>query len=192
MPNIIVRLATEADFESLTKLDLTYTVGDRYLALERSGSEQEPSFSLRWRESVARDVLYDTLTVDGLRDALEKHADAFFVATLGSAADAAIAGYLLIVKPRFTDAAEITDVAVDRPARRSGAGRALVDAAVAWARDRNLRALWVEPRGEAGGTISFYLKLGFRISGTNDRWYSNADDTEAGEQAIYMYLELSS
>ena len=188
--NTIVRLATEADFEALTRLDLMYTVGDRYLALERSGAEQEPTFSLRWREGVARDVLYDALTVDGLRKTLEEHTDAFFVATLGSATDAAIAGYLMIVMPRFTDAAEITDVAVDRPARRSGAGRALIEAAVAWARERNLRALWVEPQGKAGGPIDFYLKLGFRISGTNDRWYTNTDDTEAGEQTIYMYLEL--
>ncbi len=188
---VTVRDATTADFESLTKLDLMYTVGDRYLALERSGTEQEPTFSLRWREGVARDVLYDTLTVDGLHQTLEKHTDAFFVATLGSAGDAAIAGYLMIVKPRWTDAAEITDVAVDRPSRRGGAGRALIEAAVAWARERNLRALWVEPQGEAGGTIDFYLKLGFRIRGTNDRWYSNTDDTEAGEQAIYMYLELA-
>ncbi len=190
MPDIIVRLATEADFDSLTKLDLTYTVGDRYLELRRSGSEQEPTFSLRWRTGAAREAVYDTLTVDGLHQTLKKHTDAFFVATLGSAADAAIAGYLMIVKPRFTDAAEITDVAVDRPSRRSGAGRALIEAAVAWARERELRALWVEPQGEAGGTIDFYLKLGFRISGTNDRWYTNTDDTEAGEQTIYMYLEL--
>ena len=187
---VTVRDATTADFESLTKLDLMYTVGDRYLALERSGTEQEPTFSLRWREGVARDVLYDTLTVDGLHQTLEKDTDAFFVATLGSAASPAIAGYLMIVKPRFTDAAEITDVAVDRPARRSGAGRALIEAAVGWGRERNLRALWVEPQGEAGGPIDFYLKLGFRISGINDRWYTNTDDTEAAEHTIYMYLEL--
>ena len=186
MPDIIVRLATEADFESLTKLGLTYTVGDRYLELRRSGSEQEPTFSLRWRTGDARDVLYDTLTVDGLHQTLEKHTDAFFVAEF----DATIAGYLMIIMPRWTDAAEITDVAVDRAARRSGAGRALIEAAVAWGRERSQRALWVEPQGEAGGTIDFYLKLGFRISGTNDRWYTNTDDTEAGEQTVYMYLEL--
>ena len=35
--SIIVRDATEADFETLTKLDFSYTVGERYLKLERSG-----------------------------------------------------------------------------------------------------------------------------------------------------------
>ena len=186
MTDIIVRDATEADFEALTKLELTYTVGDRYLELKRSGSEQEPTFSLRWREGTARETLYDTLTVDGLRDALQKHTDAFFVAEVNGA----IAGYLMIVKPRFTDAAEITDVAVHKPARRAGVGRALIDAAIAWARERDLRGLWVEPQGKAGRTIDFYLKLGFRISGVNDRWNTNTDDTEPGQQTIYMYLEL--
>ncbi len=186
MPNATVRPATAADFEPLTKLDLTYTVGDRYLALERSDREPELTYSFRWREGAAREVVYDELTVDGLRDALEKHTDAFFVAELSGA----LAGYLMIIKPRFTDAAEITDLAIDRPARRCGVGRALVDTAVAWARELGLRALWVEPQGEAGGTIDFYIKLGFRISGFNDRWNAN-DDHLDGRQTIFMYLGLT-
>lgn len=186
MPKVTIRDATAADFEALTRLDLTYTVGGRYLALERSGTEPELTYSLRWRDGTGRETPYDTLTVDGLRDALEKHTDPFLVAAL----DGAIAGYLMIIKPRFTDAAEITDLAVGRPARRSGVGRALVDAAVAWARERDLRSLWVEPRGEAGGTIDFYLQLGFRISGLNDRWNTNTADTEPGQHTVYMYLEL--
>ena len=182
---VIVRDATEADFESLTKLDLTYTVGDRYLDLERSGSEPELTYRMRWRTGTARERVYDELKVDGLRATLKKHTDAFFVAEL----DGKITGYLMIVKPRFTNAAEITDVAVHRPARRSGVGRALVDAAIAWARDRDLRAVWVEPQGDGGDTIDFYLSLGFRVSGVNDRWNTNEDDTE-GQHTLYMYLEL--
>ncbi len=182
---VVVREATEADFESLTKLDLTYTVADRYLELKRSGLEPEFTYSMRWRTGAPREQLYDTLTVDGLRDALQKHTDAFFVAEV----DGAIAGFEMIVKPRFTNAAEITDLVVHRPARRSGAGRALVDAAAGWARERDQRALWVEPRGDFAGDIEFYLKLGFRVSGFNDRWNANDDDVE-GHQTVYMYLEL--
>ncbi len=191
MPAVTVHEATEADFEALTKLDLTYTVGVRYLALERSGSEPELTYALRWRTGAARERVYDTLTVDGLRAALEKHTDAFFVATLGSAElGGTVTGYLMIVKPSWTDAAEIADLAVDRPARRAGTGRALVDAAVAWARERGLRGLWVEPQGEAGSVIDFYLKVGFRVSGINDRWNTNTDDIEPGQHTVYMYLEL--
>ena len=182
---VVVRDAVDADFEALTKLDLTYAVGDRYLELKRSGSEPELTYRMRWRAGTARERVVDTLTVDGLRDALQKHTDAFFVAEV----DGVIAGYGMIVKPRFTNAAEITDLVVHRPARRSGAGRALVDAALAWARERDLRAVWVEQQGEAGDTIDFYLKLGFGVRGVNDCWYTNEDDIE-GRQTVYMYLEL--
>ena len=185
MAGVTVRDATEADFESLTKLDLTYTAGARYLELERSGDAPELSFGLRWRDGTPRERVYDTLTADGLRDALHKHTDAFFVAEL----DGAVAGYAMIVKPRFTDAAEITDLAVHRPARRSGAGRALIDACAAWARERGLRAVWVEPQGDAGEAIEFYLSLGFVVAGFNDHWNTNTD-AEGGRQTVYMYLEL--
>ena len=185
MADVTVRDATEADFEALTRLDLTYTVGDRYLDLERSGEEPELTYSMRWRTGTARERVYDTLTVDGLREALEHKTDAFLVAELAGE----VVGYEMIVKPRFTDAAEITDLAVDRPTRRHGVGRPLVDAAAVWAKERDLRAVWVEPQGDAADTIDFYLKLGFRISGFNDRWNTNADG-QNGRHTVYMYFEL--
>ena len=103
----LVREATETDFEALTKLDLSYTVGERYLDLERSGSEPELSFSMRWRTGAARERVYDTLTVDSLREA-RKRVDAFFVAEV----DCVIAGYEMIVKQQSHHAAaQITDLA---------------------------------------------------------------------------------
>ena len=47
----------------------------------------------------------------------------------------------------------------------------------------------MEPRAENSDAIEFYLALGFRVSGFNDRWHTNADDAP-GRQTIYMYLEL--
>jgi hypothetical protein len=37
--------------------------------------------------------------------------------------------------------------------------------------------------------ILFNVSLGFRLSGLNDRLYSNADD-EDGKPTAYMHLEL--
>jgi ribosomal protein S18 acetylase RimI-like enzyme len=67
-------------------------------------------------------------------------------------------------------------------------GRALVDAAAAWARERKYRALWVEPSTDNADAIEFYVRLGFRLSGFNDRMYSNSDDP--GETTLFMHLEL--
>jgi ribosomal protein S18 acetylase RimI-like enzyme len=55
--------------------------------------------------------------------------------------------------------------------------------------DRGLHAPWVEPRADNHAAISFYISLGFRLSGFNDRMYSNDDDDD-GKPTVYMHLEL--
>jgi len=181
---VAVRPATEADLPALTRLDLTYPT-DRCLALDRSGETPEHVFALRWRNRIpAPMAVYATYTVDRLHEALTA-ADFFLVAEV----DGEVAGLLMLIVPAWTDAAEITDLAVDIAFRRLGAGRALVDAAVEWARGCGFRALWVEPRTDIHAAISFYVSLGFRLSGFNDRLYSNGDDEE-GKPTAYMHLEL--
>ncbi len=186
MSDVIVRPATEADYEALTKLDFSYTVGERYLELERTGTEPTFTYSMRWRTGTPNERVYSAYTVDDLRR-LQKENDAFLVAGV----DGELVGYeMLLLQPSHHGAVQMNDLAVDKNARRIGAGRALVDAAVEWARERNLRALWASPNGDAKDTIDFYLKLGFRVSGINDRWNTNTADTEPGQHTIYMYLEL--
>jgi ribosomal protein S18 acetylase RimI-like enzyme len=182
--SVTVRPATEADLPALTRLDLTYPT-DRYLALERSGYPPGHTFALRWRNRVpAPMAVYATYTVAGLQEALLQ-TDLFLIA----AVNGEVAGLLMIVVPDWTDAAEITDLAVDIAFRRMSAGRALIEAAVDWATERGHRALWVEPRADNYEAISFYTLLGFRLSGFNDRMCSNRDH-EAGKPTIYMHLEL--
>jgi len=181
---VTVRTASETDLPALTRLGLTYPT-DHILALERSGEPPEHTFALRWRNRVpAPMAVYATYTIDQLREALSQ-ANVFLAAEV----DGDVAGLLMIIVPEWTDAAEITDLAVDIAFRRVGAGRELVDAAAAWARKRGLRALWVEPRADNHAAISFYVSLGFRLSGFNDRLYSNTDH-EYGKPTVYMHLEL--
>jgi ribosomal protein S18 acetylase RimI-like enzyme len=181
-----IRPATEADFPALTRLDLTYPT-DRYLSLERTGEGPEHTFSLRWRNRVpAPMAVYDTLTVERLCGALEK-TDLFLVGEV----EGEVLGYLMIVVPSWTDAAEITDFAVDIAERRTGIGSALIQEAAIWARGRNYRSLWVEPRTDNHAAISFYISTGFRVSGFNDRMYSNSDHVD-GRTTVFMHLELTS
>ena len=182
---LTIRPATEADFPALTRLDLTYPT-DRYLAVQREGEAPEHTFNLRWRNRVpAPMAVYDTLTVEKLRATVDQ-TDLFVVADN----DGEVQGYLIVMLPAWTDAGEITDLAVDIACRREGAGRALIEAATAWGRERRLRSLWVEPRADNHAAISFYVSLGFRVSGFNDRMYSNSDH-EAGGQTILMHLNLA-
>jgi ribosomal-protein-alanine N-acetyltransferase len=129
-------------------------------------------------------AVYDTLTLEGLRGALSK-TDLFLVAR----DDGEAVGYLMVIVPHWTDAAEITDLAVDIAWRRQGAGRALVESASEWAREQGHRSLWVEPRADNHAAIMFYTGMGFRLTGFNDRMYSNTDH-EAGRPTMFMHLEL--
>lgn len=178
---VTVRPANQADLPALTGIDTSYTTR-RLLSLERSGAAPELTFEFRWDATEPRQGLYDELDIDGLAMALDR-TDLFLVASVNDEC----AGYLMVMLPDFTDAGEITDLAVHRPLRGHGVGRCLVEAAVAWAREQRLRALWVEPGGEMASAIEFYLSLGFRVSGFNDRMYSNEDDNRP---TIFMYLEV--
>ncbi len=179
-----IRAATEADLPALTRLDLTYPT-DRFLAIDRSGDPPEHTFVLRWRNRLPTTMaVYDELSLQGLRRALSR-ADLFLVAE----SEGEVIGYLMIVVPSRTDAAEITDLAVDIASRRLGPGRALVLEALDCARQRSYRSLWVEPRGPTiSAAILFYTSLGFRLSGFNDRMYSNRDN-EDGRPTVSMHFE---
>ena len=170
--SINVRAAVEADFPALSRLDITYPTR-RYLAIERAGAAPEHTFSLRWRAREAADAIYNDYTVERLL-AADSKVDLFLVAE----ADGVAVGLLMVMVPAWTDAAEITDLAVDRGVRRLGAGKALVEAAAGWGRERGLRALWVEPRADSAEAIEFYLRTGFRVSGLNTEW-----------QILYMHRD---
>ena len=123
--NMTVRSAAEPDLAALVSMDLHYRT-DRVLAMERRQAGDEHIFRFRWREAtLSQPAVYATYNVDQLRGALGR-VDAFFVAEAGGSP----VGLLIIVVPKWTDAGEITDLAVDARHRRDGAGRALVDEAI--------------------------------------------------------------
>ncbi|AXK72659.1 GNAT family N-acetyltransferase [Lysobacter sp. TY2-98] len=61
---------------------------------------------------------------------------------------------------------EITGLVVDATRRRTGAGRALVDAAEAWSRDRGASALIVRSNIVREESHAFYAGIGFARSKT--------------------------
>jgi streptothricin acetyltransferase len=180
---VIARPVRPEDIPALVKLDLRYDAS-AMLAISREEIADAYTFSLRWIERTSATELYNTYDDERLRRAMSR-VDLFLVAEV----EGAPVGLLMVVLPKWTDAGEITDLAVDARARRCGAGRALVDVAVEFARTRGLRALWVEPRSDNAAAIEFYRALGFRLSGFNDRMYSNADDAP-GRTTLFMHLEV--
>jgi ribosomal-protein-alanine N-acetyltransferase len=81
--------------------------------------------------------------------------------------------------------AELESVAVEIAARRSGVGRALCEAVVAWSRGQGAAALELEVRAGSGGAIALYAGQGFVAVGRRRGYYR-----EPPEDAVMMRLEL--
>ena len=73
---------------------------------------------------------------------------------------------------------------VDRPYRRRGAGRALIDAALDWAGHTGAITLWLETSSVNHAGIAAYRRLGFEICGFDTALYRGT--ANHGEVAVYM------
>ena len=93
-----------------------------------------------------------------------------------------IAGYL--VAWHVADELHVMNVATRADRRRRGIGRALVDAAVAYARARRVRHALLEVRRSNRPAISLYRSVGFFAMGVRARYYPDNED------AVEMVLML--
>ncbi len=93
-------------------------------------------------------------------DAFARVDTAIFIAEL----DHAVTGWIAVERRITLEsgvAFEITGLVVDARRRRTGAGRALVDAAEHWARERGAEALVVRSNVARDESHPFYAGLGF-------------------------------
>ena len=91
-----------------------------------------------------------------------------------------IAGYL--VAWHVADELHVMNVATRADRRRRGIGRALVGAAVAYARARRVRHALLEVRRSNRPAIALYRSVGFFAMGVRTRYY--ADDEDAVEMVL--------
>lgn len=133
------------------------------VAEERTGIASEPPVDLE-----ARAARFDL--------------DATFVAE----ADGAVVG-LISLYANEEGGAEL-GMMVAKDWRRRGVGRALLDAAVAWARARGLRRLLLDVFARNDAAISLYRGFGFVEDGRTREIARESGETW---QAIGMRLELS-
>jgi ribosomal-protein-alanine N-acetyltransferase len=92
----------------------------------------------------------------------------------------------IIVTWFVADELHVLNVATMPAFRRRGVGRALMDAALAFARENQVRLLILEVRRNNRPAIRLYKGLGFFISNLREGYY-----TDNGEDALEMMLELN-
>jgi GNAT superfamily N-acetyltransferase len=112
---------------------------------------------------------------------VDANADAMEVALLGDR----VVGYAYIQVWPWNGVAWLGDVLVEPDVRGRGIGPALVERMETRARELGARVLMDHP--PAGHpAVNFYLTLGFRICGYNDRFYSQGE----GATAIFVSKDL--
>lgn len=119
--------------------------------------------------AVERAAFTDPWTRSGIREMLETPGCGTLVAEDGSAEE--LAGYVMA---RVSGAeGEILNLAVLPGRRRRGCGGALLDAGLAWLRDRGAREVYLEVRESNAAAIALYQARRFQAVGTRPDYYRN-------------------
>jgi [ribosomal protein S18]-alanine N-acetyltransferase len=87
------------------------------------------------------------------------------------------------------DEAELLTIAVRPTERRRGAGRRLLTAVIAWAREAGARALFLEVGADNPPARALYEAMGFRAIGTRTAYYRRGDGPPV--DALVMRLSLN-
>ena len=100
--------------------------------------------------------------------------------------DSEIASYAVLMP--VLDEAELLTIAVAANRQRKGLGRALLQAQLSWARQQNMRRIFLEVRVTNQSAIALYRSLGFAEIGMRRGYYQNA---QGREDALLMSCELT-
>jgi ribosomal-protein-alanine N-acetyltransferase len=90
----------------------------------------------------------------------------------------------LLVAWHVSDELHVLNVATRADRRRRGAARALLDALLAYAREKGVRQVLLEVRRSNMGAIALYRGVGFFAMGLRARYYP--DDEDALEMALAL------
>jgi len=189
MGDIQIRDLTLEDVPRLREINPTF-VSDTVLKVERG----EEGMEVAWRlhevplaQPFDKGHGYDPTEEElaELRRRLQRGQGLYLVAEAGGRIVA-----LLEVEPQeWNHTAWVWDILVDWNYRRRGVGRSLMQRAIAWAKERDYRALSLETQSNNINACRFYQRMGFRLTGIREDLYTN-EDIAKGEVAIFWSYPL--
>ena len=93
----------------------------------------------------------------------------------------------IILKKNWNRFALVEWIGIDRNHRRLGIGRALMERAIRWARDKNLPGVMLETQDHNVGACRFYESCGFVLRGFDTHLYQASEEYRE-EIALFWYL----
>jgi ribosomal protein S18 acetylase RimI-like enzyme len=169
--NFAVRPGRAEDIAARARIDTSFST-ERVLIIDVTGPAPEHTISMRWEQAKPPGSRRNIDSVPGLgefRANVEK-ADAFWVVEAAGAP----AGFLVLSHLDWHPSTGFIDeIAVDRPARGRGMGKALVQAAKAFTREKGRRGILWEAQTDNEAAVRFAIGQGFAFAGYNDSFYNN-------------------
>ncbi len=174
--HITIRQLDEQNFGDVNRCDGTFTVDSRLVLYAENDVIRYtivyvPPYQKRYP---AEEVEYAAY--------LHQPDQAIFFALV----DDQVAGQV-IVRRNWNHYAFVGDITVDAGFRRKGVGRALLQHAVNWARDRQLAGVMLETQNNNVAACHLYESCGFKLAGF-DRYLYQGLNPGTDEIALYWYL----
>lgn len=185
-----IRRMTEDDIPRLVEIRPGF-VSDSVLAVDRSGSGIEAGWRLVERSlpvpfDKGHDYDFDPTERDNIRERFRRGDGLHLVAER----DNHLVGILDMLPQEWNSTVFIWNIMLDQDVRGQGLGRDLFERGVNWARQQGYRALVLETQTNNVPACRFYARLGCRLEGIRDAYYTN-EDIERGEVAIFWVYPLA-
>ncbi|MEV0680734.1 GNAT family N-acetyltransferase [Actinosynnema sp. NPDC050436] len=104
------------------------------------------------------------------------------------AVDSAVRGFVSVELAEWHARLVLRQLTVDPAHRGRGVGRALVDLALGWGRERGARTAWLETSSVNVPAVRAYQRMGFALCGLDVTLYRGTPSE--GEVALYLAREL--
>lgn len=169
MPEIEIRPALSTDFEALLAIGLSNRT-EYVWQMDRLVEEGQITISFR-EVRLPRAILIDNPNPVESWQKVAKSSSGILVAILQGSP----VGYIILDESMVPNGVWIRNLAVAEQHRRQGIGSALLISAQEWAIQRRLRKIILETQSKNYPAIRMAIKLGFELSGYNDRYYANQD-----------------
>jgi [ribosomal protein S18]-alanine N-acetyltransferase len=101
---------------------------------------------------------------------------------LVAVAEGAVGGYVCLMS--LFEEAQILDIVVAPHLRGRGIARALLERAVAVARENHAEIMTLEVRASNGAAIALYERFGFSRSGIRQKYYEGVEDALLMEKSL--------
>lgn len=186
-----IRPLTLHDIPNLTKLNPSFTA-TTVIKVEKQGQPPFATWLLR-EEPLAtpfnkgREYDFDATERRNIRNRLLQPNTLIEIITRIS--DERIVGILDMEERDWNNTAWIWNIMLDTSLRRQGFGRQLMEHAITWSRQRDLRAIMLETQTNNPAACRFYAQMGFQLVGLNDMFYTN-DDIARNEVALFWAYPL--